>query len=62
MKKNSPEVMTKEFKRVIKSKGWMMKDVAERWELTPRRMSQIAKKPSLVHWDAIYGLPENQKF
>lgn len=53
---------TEMLKSVIKSKGWKIKDVAERWELTPRRMSQILKEPSYKEIDAIYGLPQKSVF
>jgi hypothetical protein len=44
----------------IKSKGWRMKDVAERWNITPRQMSNIAKTPKQIHWDAVAGLPKRE--
>ena len=50
--------LTEMLKRLIKDKGWKIKEVAERWELTPRRMSQILADPSYKEIDAIYGLPK----
>ena len=47
-----------DFKQELKDKGWKMKDVAARWKITPRHVSNIAKTPSLRDWDAIDGLPE----
>lgn len=41
----------------IRIKGWAMKDVAERWGITPRQMSNIAKNPKQIHIDAVNGLP-----
>ncbi len=45
------------LKADIKRKGWKIKEVAARWGITPRRMSQILKNPTYMHIDAIYGLP-----
>ena len=45
------------FKDELKSKGWKMKDVAERWEITPRQVSNIAKEPTTRYWDMLDGLP-----
>jgi hypothetical protein len=47
-----------EFTKLVKAKGWKMQDVAERWGVTPRRMSQIAKEPGQKDWDAVAGLPD----
>ena len=41
----------------IKAKGWLMKEIAERWSITPRQMSNISKEPKQVHFDAVEGLP-----
>jgi len=51
--------LTKLMKDEIKNKGWKIKEVAERWSVTPRRMSQILGDPSRMNIDAIYGLPKN---
>lgn len=45
-----------DYTQQIKSKGWKMKDVAERWGVTPRRMSQISADPKQKDWDALAGL------
>lgn len=42
-----------EFTKAVKAKGWQMQEVAERWGVTPRRMSQIAKAPTQKDWDAL---------
>lgn len=49
-----------EFTRTVKAKGWQMQEVAERWGVTPRRMSQIAKEPTQKDWDAVAGLPDRK--
>lgn len=46
-----------EFTAKAKAKGWSMKAIAERWGVTPRRMSQIATEPKQKDWDALEGLP-----
>ena len=52
--------MTNDLTIVIKSKGWQAKEVAQRWGITPRRMSQIAAAPTQRDWDAVNGLPERK--
>lgn len=49
------------FTKRVKQKGWLMKQLAERWGLTPRQMSNIANDPKPVHWDALSGIPEKEK-
>lgn len=49
----------KEFTKAIKKKGWKLKEIAVRWGLTARRLSQIAAEPSALHLDALSGLPGN---
>lgn len=46
-----------EFAKQARAKGWTIKDLAERWGITPRRLSQIAKAPSQRDWDALAGVP-----
>ena len=40
--------------------GWKMKDIANRWDISPRQMSNIAKKPKTRDYDALNGLPKKQ--
>lgn len=47
-----------EFTKEAKKKGYQMKEIARRWNVTPRRMSQIAAAPKDKDWDALKGLPE----
>ena len=47
-----------DIKADIKSKGWKMKDVASRWGITPRQMSNISASPGMKDWDAVDGLPQ----
>lgn len=45
----------------LRKKGWLAKEVAERWGVKQRAMSNIAKSPSQLHWDALEGLPEKRE-
>ena len=47
-----------DYMRQLKKKGWTGKKVAERWGITPRRLSQISKEPTQKDWDALAGLPD----
>lgn len=48
----------KGFKRELQLKGWKMKEVASRWGVTPRQMTNIAKEPRTRDWDMLDGLPK----
>ena len=41
--------------------GWKMKDIANRWDISPRQMSNIAKNPKTKDYDALNGLPKINK-
>ena len=43
-----------------RAKGWTRDELAARWGITPRRVSQIAKAPEQIHWDALAGLPDRK--
>jgi len=45
------------FTKEAKSKGWLLKDLMERWEINRQKMSRIVKNPEIMHWDALKGLP-----
>lgn len=51
------------FKAVITEKGWLMKDVAQRWNLGKVRMSQICsdQQRPLYYDDAVRALPKREK-
>jgi hypothetical protein len=56
---NKPGTATMyEFTKQAKKKGYLMKEIASRWNVTPRRMSQIASDPKAKDWDALEGLPK----
>ena len=45
------------FTEQAKAKGWSMKAIGERWGVSQRQMSNIAKDPKQKDWDALEGLP-----
>lgn len=47
----------KEFSKKIREKGYTLKSLAARWELSPVRIGQISTNPSRLHLDALAGLP-----
>ncbi len=49
--------MKNQFTKILKEKGWRLKDVAARWGIQPRQMSNVAKSPKQRDWDAVAGLP-----
>lgn len=50
-----------EYVKQLRAKGWKAKEVAERWGVSPRRISQISEKPSRKDWDALDGLPDKKR-
>jgi hypothetical protein len=52
-----------QFRAVVKTRGWTFAEVAQRWGVTPERVSQIANQPDkrAPHWeDALFGLPHKR--
>ena len=49
--------MTNYVKR-LRAKGWTAQELAKRWGVSPRRISQLGKKPQQKDWDALAGLPD----
>lgn len=47
-----------EFVKQLRAKGWTAQDLAERWGVSPRRISQIGNAPTQKDWDALAGLPD----
>ncbi|MGL5538808.1 hypothetical protein CF123_17755 [Aeromonas veronii] len=55
-----PAMMTKEeIKALLKKKGWTQRALADRWELTERRIGQMISDPNRPGYydDALRGLP-----
>lgn len=46
-----------EYVKALRAKGWSAQDLAERWGVSPRRISQIGNAPTQKDWDALAGLP-----
>lgn len=47
-----------EFVKQLRAKGWTAQELAIRWGVSPRRISQIGNDPQQRDWDALAGLPE----
>lgn len=47
-----------EFVKKLRVKGWTAQELAKRWGVSPRRISQIGNDPHQKDWDALAGLPE----
>lgn len=50
-----------EFQRVANSRGWKFSELAERWGLSERQLSRIARAGKQRDIDAVNGLPNKQK-
>ena len=50
-------IVKNKYTAEAKRKGWKMQDIAKRWGIKPRQMSNIAKLPGQRDWDALAGLP-----
>lgn len=49
-----------EFVKLLREKGWTAQELAERWGVSPRRISQIGNAPTQKDWDALSGLPNKK--
>jgi hypothetical protein len=47
----------KKFTKKLKDKGWMARDVAERWGITANHLSRLSSAPGQPYIDAAEGLP-----
>lgn len=45
------------FVFLLRKKGYTVAEIARRWGISPRRISQIGREPSQRDWDALAGLP-----
>ena len=50
-----------DYVKALRQKGWSAQQVARRWGVTPRRISQIGNNPSQKDWDALNGLPDRKQ-
>lgn len=49
-----------EFVNQLRAKGWTAQELAKRWGVSPRRISQIGAAPTQKDWDALVGLPDKK--
>ena|GEM_PF-2767579 len=47
----------KPFTEKAKAKGWKNKELAERWGVSPRQISNVSAAPKQKDWDALAGVP-----
>ena len=47
-----------DYVKQLRAKGWTAQELAKRWGVSPRRISQIGNKPQQKDWDALAGLPD----
>lgn len=52
-----PEKGMTVFTRKARERGWMGRELAERWEMTLRNYYHIARHPRMKHWDMLAGVP-----
>lgn len=45
------------YVKALRAKGWTAQELAIRWGISPRRVSQIGNNPTQKDWDALAGLP-----
>lgn len=48
------------FHEEAEKKGWQLKEIAERWDVTPRQLSRVANSPKQKDLDAVTGLPKKR--
>lgn len=46
------------FHEIAQKKGWLLEDIAKRWDISVRQMSRVANNPKRRDLDAVSGLPE----
>lgn len=49
------------YAKAAHAKGWTINALAERWGLTPQRLTQIGQNPTQRDWDALAGVPPREK-
>lgn len=50
-----------DYVKQIRAKGWTAQELARRWGVSPRRISQIGNSPSQKDLDALAGLPVRER-
>ncbi len=49
------------FRLVAEAKGWLMRDIAERWDIHPVNLSRQTRQPDQKTLDALNGLPDRRE-
>jgi len=49
-----------EFQLIANGKGWTFSEIGDRWSLSERQVSRIAKNPKQRDLDALQGLPKKK--
>jgi len=59
---SSKSLSAKQFRAIVRARGYRLRDIAELWGLTPARLSQIAADPERPsHYEyALWGLPKKK--
>lgn len=47
-----------EYTRQANAKGWTLRALAKRWNVSVGKMSQVAARPDQRDWDSLAGLPD----
>jgi len=47
-----------DYVKAVRRKGWTAQELAERWGITARQVSNIGRNPSKMNIDALAGLPD----
>lgn len=50
-----------EFHQIAEAKGWLLEQIAERWDISVRQMSRVANNATRKDLDAVNGLPKFDK-
>jgi len=53
--------MSTQIQKIANAKGWTFVTIAERWNISERQVSRIAKRNKQRDLDAIHGLPKRRK-
>jgi hypothetical protein len=48
------------FRIEAEAKGWQMKEIAERWDISPLSLSRQTREPDQKTLDALHGLPDKR--
>lgn len=49
-----------EFHLIAESKGYTLKEIGKRWDLSVRQMTRVAQEPKQRDLDAVNGIPKKK--